>query len=60
MEFVPGKPFSRDNLAALQYDSIGSGESTCTTPVEAMVPQYLGEGVEAYRYQHFRRHAGRD
>ena len=60
MEFVPGKPFSRDNYAALQYDSVGTGEATCKTPVEAVVPRYLGDAVEANRYQHFRRHAGRD
>ena len=51
MEFVPGKPFSRDNYASLQFDSVGSGGPTCKTPVEAIVPRYLGEGVDPRRMQ---------
>lgn len=48
-EHLPGKPFSRDNFRSTAIDSLcqgrlpGLGELGITpTPVEAVVPQYLG------------------
>lgn len=50
MEFIPGKPFSRDNYLSLQTDSVGS--AACVrqpTSIQAVVPTYLGnrKGVPA-------------
>jgi len=59
-EFVPGKPFSRDNFASLQVDSVCPGGATCPTPVEAVVPHYLGDENRQHRFQELRRGAGRD
>ncbi len=49
MEYVPGKPFSRDNYQSLQVDSVcGDGCEACPTGVRAVVPGYLGsEGGQA-------------
>lgn len=50
MEFVPGKPFSRDNYLSLQTDAVCSGDCTRQpTSVQAIVPGYLGnvKGVPA-------------
>lgn len=50
MEFVPGKPFSRDNYLSLQTDAVCSDEcSRQTTSIQAIVPGYLGnvKGVPA-------------
>lgn len=50
MEFVPGKPFSRDNYLSLQTDSVGSKNCVRqTTSIQAVVPTYLGnvKGVPA-------------
>ena len=43
MEFVPGKPFSRDNYLSLQTDSVC--DNNCerqATSIEAVVPTYIG------------------
>lgn len=43
LEFVPGKPFSRDNYASLQIDSICPAECPRQpTTLEAIAPRYLG------------------
>ncbi len=60
LEYVPGKPFSRDNYRSLQVDAV------CREPfpdifgitpqgIEAVVPQYLGGRRMRARYQEFRR-----
>ena len=59
LEFVPGKPFSRDNFNSLQVDSVCPEGGTCPTPVEAVVPHYLGDENLQTRYQEFRREARR-
>ncbi|OGI47684.1 MAG: epimerase [Candidatus Muproteobacteria bacterium RIFCSPHIGHO2_01_FULL_65_16] len=63
MEFVPGKPFSRDNYNSLKLDSVcakGFPEVFGIAPVgmEQIVPGYLGGGAQA-RYTELRGHAGR-
>lgn len=43
LEFVPGKPFSRDNFASLQTDNVlTEGVEPQPTSVSAVVPRYLG------------------
>ena len=43
LEFVPGKPFSRDNFASLQTDNVlPEGVAPQPTSVSAVVPRYLG------------------
>lgn len=43
MEFVPGKPFSRDNYQSLQTDSVcQTGCDRQPTSIQAIVPSYLG------------------
>lgn len=52
MEFVPGKPFSRDNYLSLQTPSVCSGDCTRqTTSLDAVVPRYLGNRDWAGRLQ---------
>ncbi len=52
MEFVPGKPFSRDNYLSLQTPSVCSdGCTRQTTSLDAVVPRYLGEADWAGRLQ---------
>ena len=42
LEFVPGKPFSRDNFASLQTDNVlPEGVEPQPTSVSAVVPRYL-------------------
>ncbi len=59
LEFVPGKPFSRDNYASLKQDAVCSGER-CPTTVAAVVPHYLGQHHRQQRLQALRREAGRN
>ena len=65
LEFVPGKPFSRDNLRSLQEDSVcarGNGLEQlgiAPTPLEAIVPQYLGGRQQRRRLYGFRVRARR-
>ena len=66
MEHLPGKPFSRDNLRSANLDSVlPSGHDglaalgIAKTPVEAIVPGYLGHAGSLARYDRLRRHAGR-
>ncbi|MDX1610358.1 MAG: complex I NDUFA9 subunit family protein [Halofilum sp. (in: g-proteobacteria)] len=58
-EFVPGKPFSRDNFNSLSVDSVCPEGGTCPTPVEAVVPHYLGDENRQHRFQELRREARR-
>ena len=46
LEFVPGKPLSRDNFASLTIDSVCDGEQQlpCPTRLESIAPSYLGGG----------------
>ena len=59
LEFVPGKPFSRDNYASLQLDSVCPEGATCPTPIDAVVPHYLGDENRQKRFQTLRRAARR-
>ncbi len=59
LEFVPGKPFSRDNYNSLRIDSVCPEGGTCPTPIEAVVPHYLGDDNLQHRYQELRREARR-
>jgi len=58
-EFAPGKPFSRDNFNSLRLDSVCPEGPTCPTPVEAVVPHYLGDVNRQHRFQELRREARR-
>ncbi len=65
LEFVPGKPFSRDNLNSMQTDSVCSGDFPTIfdiTPrsIESEVPTYLNGGGMRSRYPVFRSRARRD
>lgn len=52
MEFVPGKPFSRDNYLSLQTPSVCSDDCACQhTSIDAVVPRYLGSADWAGRLQ---------
>jgi uncharacterized protein YbjT (DUF2867 family) len=42
-EYVPGKPFSKDNFNSLKLDSVCSQCSPCTTSLQAIAPTYLGK-----------------
>ncbi len=56
LEFVPGKPLSRDNLASLSVDSVCTGESLpCPTLLESVAPTYLGQEGHQARMQRLRR-----
>lgn len=59
LEFVPNKPFSRDNYASLQMDSVCPEGGTCPTTVASVVPHYLSTNDRQVRLQELRRHAGR-
>lgn len=64
-EYLPGKPFSRDNYLSLQVDSLCSEEFPAVFKIkpaalESVVPAYLAQhGVRA-RYSAYRSHASRD
>lgn len=65
LEFVPGKPFSRDNLNSLRIDSVCSGDFPAVfgiTPrsIESEVPAYLSSGDMRSRYPLYRSRARRD
>ncbi len=52
MEFVPGKPFTRDNYQSLQTPNVGSeGCKRQPTSLDAVVPRYLGAADWAGRLQ---------
>lgn len=55
LEFVPGKPLSRDNLASLSIDSVCTGETLpCPTLLESVAPAYLGQEGHQARMQRLR------
>lgn len=57
MEWVPGKPFTRDNYRSLQTDSVASpGTKPQPTSLDAVVPRYLGANDWAGQLQ--KRRAG--
>ncbi|ABA56916.1 complex I NDUFA9 subunit family protein [Nitrosococcus oceani] len=63
-EYVPGKPFSKDNYASLQVPSIchrnGLHELGIEpTAIDAIVPGYLGQVSQRSQYLELRRHAQR-
>lgn len=65
MEWLPGKPFSRDNYLSMQVPNVCSGEFPALfgiepTPLESVVPFYLGKANQRSRYDEFRQAAGRE
>lgn len=60
LEFVPGKPFSRDNFASLQTDNVlPEGVEPQPTSVAAVVPRYLGNADYNGELQDYRTMARR-
>ena len=60
VEYLPGKPFSRDNYWSLQKDSICTTAFTAVfdiTPasIETIVPGYLANRTQRARYDDFRK-----
>ena len=54
-EYVPGKPFSRDNYRSLQHDNVcAEGTPSCPTSLEAIAPMYLGDAEHQQRLQRLR------
>ncbi|WP_019021574.1 MULTISPECIES: complex I NDUFA9 subunit family protein [unclassified Thioalkalivibrio] len=61
LEYVPGKPLSRDNLASLSIDSVCAGQTLhCPTRLESIAPTYLGKGGREARMQQLRTSYERD
>lgn len=61
MEWVPGKPFTRDNYLSLQTDSVcAEGCERQPTSIGAVVPTYLGQSGRRARQQTSRKFARRD
>ena len=61
LEYVPGKPLSRDNLASLSIDSVCAGQTLpCPTRLESIAPTYLGKGGREARMQKLRTSYKRD
>ncbi len=65
LEMVPGKPFSLDNFYSLKTASHCEDNGLQrlgieSTPLEAIVPQYMLGKTQRVRHNEFRRHAGRD
>ena len=62
-QYVPGKPFSRDNYRSLQTDSIcNEGQNDLQnklqikpTPLESVAPIYLGKSSPQQHYQQYRK-----
>ena len=65
LEFFPGKPFSKDNLRALQKDSVCKRVDSLDTlgirptRMSEILPSYLGEKNIKGRYSEYRNLAGR-
>jgi uncharacterized protein YbjT (DUF2867 family) len=62
MGMLPGKPFSYDNYLSLQIDAVCSGAfpaifGIAPTPVEAVVPLYLGQRDQRHRLAELRARA---
>ena len=65
MEFLPGKPFTRDNYLSTRCNSLCKSRfpeifAVTPTPVEAVVPAYLGPREHNHWLSELRRHARRD
>ncbi|MGE4616094.1 MAG: complex I NDUFA9 subunit family protein [Gammaproteobacteria bacterium] len=66
LEYFPGKPFSRDNLRSTQEDSVCGPNNALEqlgirpTPMDQIVPQYLGGERIRNRYYGYRSEARRD
>lgn len=65
LEYVPGKPFSRDNLRSTTEDSVCRGDNGLVTlgieptAIGEIVPRYLGGKHERMRYYNLRTAARR-
>jgi len=64
MDFIPGKPFSTDNYRSLGVDSTCSSNGFARLglrphSLRAVLPRYLGTGLDRHGYDRFRRHARR-
>ena len=66
LEYFPGKPFSRDNLRSTQEDSVCDGTNGLDqfgihpTPIDIVVPRYLGGNDMRSRLYEYRTEARRD
>jgi NADH dehydrogenase len=65
LEWMPGKPMSRDNLASLRMDSVCKGEfpaifAITPTSIESVVPVYLARGNTRRKFYRFREKARRN
>lgn len=64
MGMLPGKPMSYDNYLSLQTDSVCEGSfpdfiGIVPTPLEAVVPYYLGEKATQDKFDQYRRTGSR-
>jgi uncharacterized protein YbjT (DUF2867 family) len=64
LEWVPGKPFTRDNYLSLQVDGTCENNGFAEfgirpTSIESIVPTYIGHHGKLDVYQDLRRAAGR-
>ncbi len=64
LEWVPGKPFSRDNYLSLQVDSVCTENGFAAfgihpTSIETVVPSYIGHKGKTDLYRRLRRAAHR-
>jgi uncharacterized protein YbjT (DUF2867 family) len=64
LEFLPGTPMSRDNLASMQEDSVcgcafPSGFGVVPAALATVAPTYLGPGAARSRYDGYRSQVGR-
>lgn len=64
LEFIPGKPFSRDNYASLQIDSVCSTNGLDElgihpTAVDSIVPGYLAQQSTRGSYDKYRQQANK-
>lgn len=58
-EWLPGKPFSRDNYLSTRHDNVCTGPfpevfGITPTPLEVIAPYYLGNAGERRRYDQLR------
>jgi NADH dehydrogenase len=58
-EWLPGKPFSRDNYLSTRHDNVCHAPfpeifGITPTPLEAVAPYYLGQAGERRRYERLR------
>lgn len=62
LELLPGKLMTRDNLASMQVDNVGSQPfpfGIVPAAIEATAPAWLGAASPRGRYRAYRGHAGR-